>query len=1261
MSIKAMMARLVALWCLFSFSYTNAAFNNVPFGEIAVVGNKALGGVAWGDFDNDLCFDALINTDEGAHLFQQHSNDVGDCGSTFQLKRTFNFPTVFLRSVIWGDINNDGLSDFAVNRHSHIAIYKNVNGTAEGFELAFEFLANNAEGMSWIDYDGDGFLDLLVEDNSVTVANTLADDGLYGLKIYQNIAGAFDASSVVSVADDTHFNGDYVTAADIDVDGDIDFYVRRNGQNSSPQEADLFINNGLGQFTPNYDVNEVAANNDKGGAAFCDLDSDGDFDLVRSNSGHLGVFEQTGVNSAQFTLNEAAVFSGQYESVACGDIDNDGDIDLFFSARLSSDHSLYLNQGSFVFIKETLDNSALGEGRGAAFADYDRDGDLDLLVNNDKAESQLWENQHNSANYLQIKLTTLGRDATGASVRLFDCDGAPVSPRQEINGGMGRGSQSAAVAHFGLQDVNKTYIAQAMYVGGIQIQRAVVPSSIEGYKTLTIDSNYSSDVSLCKTISGEDTDGDGIIDAIDIDDDNDTITDVNEGDRTRDTDGDGIADSIDLDSDNDGIYDFFEANPSEVFDQDNNGRIDSPVDVNENGLADQVELDGDPTLVDYDGDQTEDVPVDTDGDNVPDYHDLDSDNDTALDAQEKGDNSHPVDTDGDKIPDYRDLDSDNDGIPDIREVGGIKDNSVFQLSTITDDNGDGLDDDVAAQPSLVPDTDQDGTKDYLDLNSDDDPFNDVIEAGGHDDNADNVLDNIKDENNNGYDDSLELLPLPVPDNDGDGIDEYQDPYEPPVSDPDPETDPETDPEGRGGPTLPDGTAVETGLKGSGSFDVALLLILIISLACVVCRHKQLSIAYRSAFLSIVTIALLNSMLVTPALADENSDQHWYLGAGIGISELEPDPKDTGLTIDDSRDFGWKVFVGYDISESISLEAYYSDLGEMTFDQGGYIEYRDYGIGGVFYLLQDIGIDNLHIFGKAGLGRMGNSSDVRYERAHDHHLYFGPGLEYRFDNGFALRTDLDLYDKDSRFLSISLMKRFGGNKPERTASNPMSGAVVPVALADSEEIDSSNVGNQMPIVASGGGLVTDSKSSSTSSSLGLPGAGIFAAPLLLAPFAVSSVPSILPLPWPFAYSSEAQQDDALVAGGDCLVFLSNDLKDRCKLTIKGVNFEFDSDELNEGAQVVLLNLITTLKTGSGFFITASGHTDYKGERDYNMDLSERRAESVRKFLMRNGLPGQIITIEGHGFDIPIADNETEEGRAQNRRVELDIVGSPIPLQ
>ncbi|PCI01327.1 MAG: hypothetical protein COB81_07300, partial [Flavobacteriaceae bacterium] len=246
------------------------------------------------------------------------------------------------------------------------------------------------------------------------------------------------------------------------------------------------------------------------------------------------------------------------------------------------------------------------------------------------------------------------------------------------------------------------------------------------------------------------TDGDGVPDNVDLDDDNDGILDtVEEATATNggDTDGDGIPDSLDLDSDNDGILDIEESNNGGT-DADGDGTVDGP--YGDNGFADELETEVDSGI-------PNDTPVDTDGDDIPDFQDVDSDNDGISDLVEGGSNPE-LDTDNDGMIDASIIDLDKDGIIDV-----------------VDPTIDG------SSPATTPDTDGEGVDDYRDLDSDNDGLNDIDETDLVDEDQDGQVDvqgdladnsNLPDEDEDGIADYLEPNNpslTPILDSDGDGV------------------------------------------------------------------------------------------------------------------------------------------------------------------------------------------------------------------------------------------------------------------------------------------------------------------------------------------------------------------------------------------------------------------------------------------------------------------------------------------------------------
>jgi OOP family OmpA-OmpF porin len=103
----------------------------------------------------------------------------------------------------------------------------------------------------------------------------------------------------------------------------------------------------------------------------------------------------------------------------------------------------------------------------------------------------------------------------------------------------------------------------------------------------------------------------------------------------------------------------------------------------------------------------------------------------------------------------------------------------------------------------------------------------------------------------------------------------------------------------------------------------------------------------------------------------------------------------------------------------------------------------------------------------------------------------------------------------------------------------------------------------------------------------------------------------------------------------------------------VLFAFNQADLTPAAKSQLDSLMPKLQSADVVSIKVIGHTDNIGSDAYNQALSERRASSVAAYLLSQGLAPNKLTSEGKGQSQPVADNETEEGRAKNRRVELHI--------
>ncbi len=748
-----------------------------------------------------------------------------------------------------------------------------------------------------------------------------------------------------------------------------------------------------------------------------------------------------------------------------------------------------------------------------------------------------------------------------------------------------------------------------------------------------------------------------------------------------DSDDDGIPDFQDLDSDNDGIYDAFESGQVMT---DINGRLIEASD--NNGLVPSAS----------------NALRDTDGDGIVDIRDLDSDNDGLVDLLEAGgsdsdgdgridefDDSNGdgaddglqsvasvvIDTDADGVPDYLDLDSDQDSLSDLLESLGIDedpDNNGV-LDSFDDGNFDGLDDNVAANPALLRDTDQDGMPDQVDLDSDGDGMSDLEEAGGPDIDNDGIVDILADVDNDAIPDIADASATGGEDSDQDGIDDMFDVDFIGGNDTDgdgiaDDFDPDNDGNGFVGPAedigqgvapeLPDSDGdgvpdvlqadlsavegrVETGLDGNGfgctlsssskTNDPLLLMLLIASVASLLWRaadriKNRLSAKAKSVrragllFAAVSSLALSGCNILIPGglSEDRGGDSHKgrvYLGAGALVSELQPNAdKPDGFSVDETQSAGGSVQLGYDISNRFSLELHGSELGEATFNPRGSVGYQVGGLSALIYGLNDRDQRGLRegfsVFGRLGAGTMRNQGDgVMFERLNDFHALGGLGLEYGFRNGLAVRGEVVAHDTDARFGQLGLLYRFGSAGATK-ARSPSPRIEVPAQPA-------------VEVEAAPAPAPTVSEPLDAGAPLDLDGDGVLDD--------VDSCPN--------------SQPGIPVGDTGCALFNG---------TIEGINFESGSDKLTVSAEQILVGVAGTLNDFPDVRVAVDAHTDNQGSAESNLQLSKRRAIAVARFLVEQGVSGPRLQPRAYGESQPRETNATAAGRARNRRVEFQVV-------
>ena len=429
-------------------------------------------GSAWLDFDDDGDFDLFSVGIQAVHAL--YRNDGGG-----------NFADVTKEKGLddrrggWGassvDYDNDGDPDLFVSRdawegRAANSLYRNdgdrfvdIAPQAGVADSGASFTA------TWGDYNNDSYLDLYV-------ANGVIGDGDTNRLYRNNGDGTFaEMGTAAAVADSGNTIG--TAFGDYDNDGRPDLYVVNIGQPNR-----LYRNNGDGTFADRALAAGVSYPLDGGYVTFFfDYNNDGQLDIFAAlmssfNDALNSAIEGQAVepnrpflyhNNGDGTFADITQLAGLARSfgtmgIGMGDIDNDGFADIYLANggpemyRLEP-NTLFRNRGdgTFADVTELANVGNLGKGHGATFADFDRDGDLDLYAglgghyNGDVWPNSLYRNDGTNGYYLQVELqgTRSNRDAIGARLTLYS---GAHRVHTQVASGFGFGSNNALTTHLGL-------------------------------------------------------------------------------------------------------------------------------------------------------------------------------------------------------------------------------------------------------------------------------------------------------------------------------------------------------------------------------------------------------------------------------------------------------------------------------------------------------------------------------------------------------------------------------------------------------------------------------------------------------------------------------------------------------------------------------------------------------------------------------------------------------------------------------------------
>ncbi len=462
--------------------------HSIGDGHLSNLVESSGGGVAFLDYDQDGYLDLYVTN--GAFVEGVSEGPKPGRPLTNRLYRnrgngTFEEVTDRARvghsgygmGVVVADYDNDGYPDLYLSNHGPNVLYhNNGNGTfSDVTGRAGVGGGGSSVGAVWLDYDNDGLLDLYVGNYiqfDPEYDYYYAPDGFPGPLAYAGQAdvlyhnrgdGTFEdvTESMGILRPEGRAMG--VSAADYDDDGYVDIYVANDAMEN------FLFHNEKGQRFQELALPAGVAYNHAGDATssmavdFADYDGDGLMDLFVSDMSYSALYRNEGYGLFRDVTYQAgiAVASGQYVGWASAfiDYDNDGDVDIFkvngdLQHLFGQEDQLFENLEGRRFRDVSVERGSYFQeelvGRGAAFGDYDNDGDIDVFIVNLNERGVLLRNEGgNKNNWLLIQLVGRSSNRDGVGARLREVSGDRVQVAQKKNS-TGYLSQNDPRLHFGL-------------------------------------------------------------------------------------------------------------------------------------------------------------------------------------------------------------------------------------------------------------------------------------------------------------------------------------------------------------------------------------------------------------------------------------------------------------------------------------------------------------------------------------------------------------------------------------------------------------------------------------------------------------------------------------------------------------------------------------------------------------------------------------------------------------------------------------------
>lgn len=455
---------------------------NLPFTEASDTH-----GAAWVDINKDGWIDIYLSTEEHSALYQNN----GDGTFTKMENSALSNISSIAYSSVWGDYDNDSKTDAYISNWGNHPTTSQHNLLFRQGPGNFQFMpvmspasqdSNFTWSSSWADFDNDGDIDLCVP----------SDIGPVNNYFYENMGAAADYALVRR--DSLPFvyaeaSNPVATWFDYDNDGDEDLLMATfDADQGNKLFRNMLMETGTATFETITDDPIVMSEGYTLGFSIGDIDNDGDLDVF-SATWDFGVMpeDRLYLNNGDGSFSEitqSPVVSAGRNTLgsAFGDYDNDGDLDLYICDSFTGNNLFFQNDGNGNFTQLAESDqigqpiAISGNAQNACWADYDNDGDLDLLTttaqNFGSGLNYLFRNEKgNENNWLNLQCTgTVSNTAAiGAKVRVkATINGQATWQYRHISGSPGGDrAQNSIRAHFGLGDASVVDSIIISYPSGI--------------------------------------------------------------------------------------------------------------------------------------------------------------------------------------------------------------------------------------------------------------------------------------------------------------------------------------------------------------------------------------------------------------------------------------------------------------------------------------------------------------------------------------------------------------------------------------------------------------------------------------------------------------------------------------------------------------------------------------------------------------------------------------------------------------------------